>query len=108
MSNLYSDLDEVDCAAQIALIREEQNKFTRALFNLKYELMPSTIDPIAADKLREILSNLESDMLGQTDDDIIADLQARIAEIEEEDSREDYRAEVRHMTAQHINLKAAI
>ncbi|MFV1850149.1 MAG: hypothetical protein ACMZ66_05515 [Thalassospira sp.] len=107
MSNIYSDLDDVDCAAQIALIKEEQNKFTRALFNLKFELLPSTIDPVAADKLRDILSNLESDMIGQVQDEIISELQARIDEVREEDEREDYRAEVRHMTAQHINIKAS-
>ncbi|GAA0623488.1 hypothetical protein [Thalassospira tepidiphila] len=108
MSNSYYDLDEVDCEKQIALIKEEQNKFVRAMFNLKYELMPSAIDPVAADKLREILTDFESDMIGLTGDNIISDLQARIDEIREEDAREDYRAEVRHMTAQHVSLKAAI
>lgn len=108
MSNEYYDLDEVDCAAQIALIKEEQNKFVRAMFNLKYELLPSTLDPVAADKLREILTDFESDMIGLTGDNIISDLEARIDEIREEDAREEWRNEFRHQTAQYVSTKAAI
>lgn len=108
MSNSYYDLDEVDCAAQIALIKEEQKKFIRAMFNLKFELLPSTLDPVAAEKLREILTGFESDMVGLTEDNIISNFEARIDEIREEDAREDYRAEVRHQTAQYVSLKAAV
>lgn len=108
MSNQYRDLDDVDCKTQIALIKEEQNKFVRAMFNLKYELMPSTIDPVAAEKMREILTNFESDMIGITHDEIISDLEARIDEIREEDEREEWRNEFRHRTAQYVSTKAAI
>ena len=104
MSNPYNTLDYMEARDEQKRVSDAQREFSVMMMEFKnrwakvLEVETSTILDRAADE--EFLSTMIDDAEGG--------LKARLSDIDEEGSREDYRAEVRHMTAQPVNLKAAI
>tara|TARA_R110000796_G_scaffold117736_1_gene230808 strand:+ start:35602 stop:35925 length:324 start_codon:yes stop_codon:yes gene_type:complete len=107
MSNPYNTLDYMEARDEQKRVSDAQREFSVMMMEFKnrwakvLEVETSTILDRAAD-------DAEQEFLSTMIDDAEGGLKARLSDIDEEGSREDYRAEVRHMTAQPVNLKAAI
>lgn len=107
MSNLYSDLDYMAVTDEQKRVTDAQREFAVMMMEFKNR-WAQTMDPETVAILTRAADDAEQEFLGTMIDDAEGELKARLAEIKEDESREDYRAEVRHMTAHFINLKAAI
>ena len=107
MSNLYSDLDYMAVTDEQKRVTEAQREFAVMMMEFKNR-WSKVMDIETSAILDRAADDAEQEFLGTMIDDAEGALKARLSDIREEDAREDYRAEVRHMTAQHVNLKAAI
>lgn len=107
MSNLYSDLDYMAVTDEQKRVCDAQREFAVMMMEFKNR-WSQTMDAETVAILTRAADDAEQEFLGTMIDDAEGELKARLSEINEADTRKDYRAEVRHMTAQHINIKAAI
>ncbi|QDP58327.1 MAG: hypothetical protein Unbinned664contig1000_8 [Prokaryotic dsDNA virus sp.] len=107
MTNPYADFDYMQCRDQQHAVEQFQRELAMMLQEFRARVSAG-LDPAAADVFNQAVIDAESDVIGTTEDEVIGALKSRIVDITEENSRADYRAEVRHMTAQPISFKAAI
>jgi hypothetical protein len=107
MTYPYDDFNYMQCRDEEKKVKAFQRDMSVMLMEFRCRVHAG-LDARSAEMFCRAIEGAESDVIGITDDDVIAPLAARIRDINETESRDDYRAEVQHQTAQYVNLKAAI
>lgn len=107
MSNPYNTLDYMEARDEQKRVSDAQREFSVMMMEFKNR-WAKVLEFETRDILDRAADDAEQEFLSTMTDDAEAGLKARLTDILDEECREDYRAEVRHMTAQPINLKAAI
>jgi hypothetical protein len=107
MTNPFSDLDYMAVKDQQKLVNDAVRNIQMTLMQLRLDLS-NGLDVSARAQIENELRCAESDIIGGINDNVEAQLAARISDIREEDACDDYRAETRHMTAAYPNTRASI
>lgn len=107
MSNPYNTLDYMEVRDEQKRVSDAQREFAVIMMEFKNR-WSKVLDVETSTILDRAADDAEQEFLRTMTDDAEDGLKARIEEIRYEDSREDYRAEVRHMTASPVNYKTAI
>jgi len=107
MSNVYSDLNYIEATDEQKRVSDAQREFSVMMMEFKNR-WAKVLDVETSTILDRAADDAEQEFLGTMIDGAEGGLKARLADILDEECREDYRAEVRHMTASPVNLKAAI